>query len=149
MTDGRRRLCYFVHRRVRDGHRPVSTRPVQRSSVFSALTETSYQLGRPHNTFCRTSRQGSSGRAAKEHCFKAKWLLRHMTSFCWRHDPSVGLFGLLNEASRRNGRTTLGARRHLGKRGRQNGAQPRLGGAFMSFGSRHRVGGAIIQFQQR
>src|SRR5258708_40171516 len=47
------------------------------------------------------------------------WLLHHITSSCLRHDASVGLFGLLNEASRRNWRTTLGTWRHLGKRGRR------------------------------
>jgi hypothetical protein len=47
------------------------------------------------------------------------WLLHHITSSCLRHDASVGLFGLLNEASRQNWRTTLGTWRHLGKRGRR------------------------------
>jgi hypothetical protein len=75
------------------------------------------------------------------------WLLHHITSSCLRHDASVGLFGLLNEASRQNWRTTLGTWRHLGKRGRRKWrTNPGLGGAFKSFGSRHRVGGTIIQF---
>jgi hypothetical protein len=76
------------------------------------------------------------------------WLLHHITSLCLRHDGSVGLFGLLNEASRQNWRTTLGARRHLGKRGRRKWrTHPGLASAFKSFGSRHRVGGTITQFQ--
>src|SRR5258707_14780733 len=60
------------------------------------------------------------------------WLLHHITSSCLRHDASVGLFGLLNEASRQNWRTTLGAWRHLGKRGRRKWRTTQVSAVLLS-----------------
>jgi hypothetical protein len=60
------------------------------------------------------------------------WLLHHITSSCLRHDASVGLFGLLNEASRQNWRTTLGAWRHLDKRGRRKWRTTQVSAVLLS-----------------
>lgn len=139
---------------------PSRSAPIRRSSPISASQRrrTAHSSTRPPSTtapnngdgviargqdgtsirefrFITRSQNGAGfcGRAAtKAHCFKAMWLLHHITSLCRRHAASMGLFGLLNDASRQNWRTTLALGGHLGKPGRRKWRTTQVAAVLLS-----------------